>query len=168
MLNIIYTLKPFVEDNYKEVGVREYSRMMGITAPTASKRLKMFMSEDVLKSRKERGYLLFRANRDSGVLRDLSRIYWKQKLKKVIGFLNLEFYEPTIVLFGSLSKLESKKDSDVDLAIFTKFKKKLNLSKYEKDLKREIQIFSFKSLDKVNRELRMNILNGYLIQGELK
>lgn len=168
MLNILYTLKPFIEDNYEEVGVREYSRLMKITPPTASKILKGFEDEGLLKKRFERGYLLFRANKDSSFLKDFSRIYWKQKLKKIIEVLNSELHKPTIVLFGSLSKLETKKDSDIDLAIFTKFKKKVNLNKYEKDLGREIQVFSFRSLDKINKELKTNILNGYLIQGELK
>lgn len=168
MLNIIYNLKPFIEDNYEEVGVREYSRIIKTTAPTASKMLKGFESIDLLKSRSERGYLLFRANRENDILRDLSRVYWKQRLRKVIDFLNLEFHEPTIVLFGSLSKLETKKDSDIDLAVFTKFNKKINLSKYEKVLGREIQLFVFESLSKVNKELKINILNGYMLKGEFK
>ena len=168
MLNIIYNLKPFIEDNYEEFGVREYSRILKITAPTASKLLKGFESEGLLKSRKYRGYLLFRANRDSRILKDLATTYWKQELGEVIGVLNSKFHEPTIILFGSLSKLETKKDSDIDLAIFTKFNKRINLSEYEKNLGREIQVFFFKSLDKINKELKMNILNGYRIQGEFK
>ncbi len=169
MLKIIDNLHPFIEDCYKEVGVREYSRIIKTTPPTASKILKEFELEGLLKKRVDKGYLLFRANRESSVLRDLSKIYWKQKLEKVIEYINSQFYEPTIILFGSLTKLETKKDSDIDLVIFTEIKKDINLEKFEKDLRRKIQLFRFKSISDINsKELKTNILNNYIIQGVIK
>ena len=65
--------------------------------------------------------------------------------------------------------MEAKKDSDVDIVVFAKIKKKINLDKYEKNLGREIQLFKYNSLSKINsKELKMNILNGYILQGEIK
>lgn len=169
MLKIINSLYPFIEDCYTEIGVREYSRIMKITPPTASKLLKEFEVEGLLKKRMERGYLLFRANRESSTLKDLSKIYWKQKLKEVIEYINPQLYNPTIVLFGSLIKLETRKDSDVDLAISTNLKKNIDLEKFEKSFKRKIQLFKFESLSKINsKELKMNLLNSYIIQGVIK
>lgn len=168
MLKIFNELSPFIEDCYREIGIREYSRIMGITPPTASKILKKFESEKLLKKREDKRYLLFRTDRQSDILKDLSRIYWKQKLKKLINYLNQEFHDPSIILFGSLAKLEAKKDSDIDLAILSNINKNFNLGRYEKLLQRNIQLFVFKSLDNIKKELRINILNGYLIQGEIK
>ena len=125
--------------------------------------------EGLLKRRIDRGYLLFRANRENPLLKDLSKIYWKEKLKEVIEDINSRLYEPAIVLFGSLIKLEAKKDSDIDLAVFTGIKKNINLEKFEKNLKRKIQIFTFKSLSDINsKELKTNILNSYIIQGVIR
>ncbi len=169
MLKIINNLHPFVEDCYVEIGVREYSRLMKITPPTASKLLKEFEKEDLLKRRISRGFMLFRANRESSLLKDLSKIYWKSKLKNVIEYINLKLYEPTIILFGSLIKLETKKDSDIDLAVFTNLKKDINLEKFEKNFNRKIQLFKFKSISNINsKELKMNILNSSIIQGVIK
>lgn len=169
MLKIINNLHPFIEDCYNEIGVREYSRIMKITPPTASKLLKEFEVEGLLKKRKDRRYILFRANRENSTLKDLSKIYWKQKLKKVLEYLNSQLYNPTIVLFGSLTKLETKKDSDIDLTIFTHLKKNIDLEKFEKSFKRKIQLFKFESLSKINsKELKMNLLNSYIIQGVIK
>ncbi len=169
MLKIINSLEPFIEDCYREIGVREYSRITKITPPTASKLLKQFESEEILKKREERGYLLFRANRENSVLKDLSRIYWKQKLKGLIDYLNSLFYEPVILLFGSLIKLETKEDSDIDIAVFTNIEKKVDLKKFEKTLKRKIQLFRFKSLSDLNsKELKTSIINSYIIQGVIK
>ncbi len=169
MLKIINSLCPFIEDCYNEIGVREYSRIIKITPPTASKLLKELELEGLLKKRIDRGYLLFRANREDSILKDLSKIYWKQKLKDVIEYINSRLYDPTIVLFGSLTKLETKKDSDIDLTIFTNINKNINLEKFEKSFKRKIQLFKFKSISNINsKELKMNILNSYIIQGVIK
>lgn len=168
MLKIFNELSPFIEDNYLEINIRKYAKLIKVTPPTASKLLKYFEAEDLLKKRLDKGYLLFKANRESPVLKDIARLYWRQKLKKLIDYINADFYNPTILLFGSLSKLEAKKDSDMDIAIFTGINKKISLSKYEKELNRKIQLFIFKSLESVSKELKPNITNGYLIQGDLK
>jgi len=164
MLKYIYNLEPFFEDCYVELGVREYSRIMNMTPPTASKLLKQYVSEGFLKSRSERKYLLFSANRQSKIMKDFSRIYWSSKFIKLIEYLN-SFSPKAIVLFGSLSKLETKKKSDVDILVLGFSNKKINLEKFEKELKREIQIFQYDSLDKINKELKLNVINGYLLGG---
>ena len=168
MLKIINELKPFFEDCYKELGVREYARLSKITPPTASKILKEFASQNLLKKREERGFLLFRANRESSTLKNLSRIFWEDKLQKLTNYISEELYPDTIVLFGSLSKLEVSEKSDIDIAVFTKLKKEITLKAFEKSLGKEIQLFSFKSLDKVNKELRINIMNGHVQNGRLR
>ena len=168
MLKLFKELSPFIENCYSEFGVREYSRILKITAPTGSKMLKIFFSEGLLNKREERGNLLFRANRDSGIFLDISRSYWKQKLNELIYYLNSELYTPAIILFGSLSNLETKKDSDIDLMVLTNLKKKINLKEFERNLGRKVQLFLFKSLSSIPKNLKNSAINGYLIQGELK
>ncbi|MCK5449980.1 nucleotidyltransferase domain-containing protein [Candidatus Pacearchaeota archaeon] len=167
MLKIINDLSFYFEDCYKEFSVREYSREVRVSPPTASKMLNKFVSEGFLKRREERGFLLFRVNRENLIMRDLSRIYWSEKLKELIGFLGDELYSNSIILFGSLSKLEVTKESDIDIAVFSKSEKKINIDKSEKKLGRKIQVFVFESLEKVNKELRNNIMNGYVLEGYL-
>ena len=99
----------------------------------------------------------------------LSRLYWHQKLQKseLIGYLKEELLIPTIVLFGSFSKAEVAPNSDIDIAVFTATKKRLDLEKYEKKLKRKIHALLFKEREDVkNKGLLSNILNGYKISGE--
>lgn len=168
MLEIINNLKPFFEDCYRRINVREYSRITKKSPPTSSKLLHYYFKENFLKKEKSLNYIFFYANIESKEFIELSKIYWNYKLNKLIHFLNEKLMEPTVVLFGSLSKAESKKDSDIDLAIFAN-KKELNLSKFEKELKRNIQIFWFKSVKDIkNPELANNIINGFKLNGELK
>ncbi len=168
MLKIFNKLKPFIEDNYERISVRQYARIQGISPPTASKVLDGFYEEGLLRKEEDRQYIFYHANRDSDIFIDLSRIYWKEILKKsgLIDHLKKSL-DPVIILFGSLSKAEVKKDSDVDIAIFTASDIKYDLEPYEKKLKRSIQLFHFKRRDDVeNEELLNNILNGYIIEGD--
>ena len=90
------------------------------------------------------------------------------RLNELIKFFGDELYGNSIVLFGSLSKLEVTKDSDVDIVVFGGLKKDIDLSKFEKKLGREVQLFVFESLGKVNKELKNNIINGYVLGGYLE
>lgn len=165
MLKIINDLSPFFEDCYREISVREFARENGIAPPTASKMLKYFASKDLLKMHEERSFLLFRTNRESKIMKDLSRIYWQYRLHKLVDYLESNLHSKSIVLFGSLSKLEVKKDSDIDLAVFAVTKEEIKLNKLEKKIGRKIQLFIFDSIDNVNKELRMNIIRGHLLRG---
>ncbi|MBI2133285.1 nucleotidyltransferase domain-containing protein [Candidatus Woesearchaeota archaeon] len=77
-----------------------------------------------------------------------------------------EYLSPLTILFGSLSKAEAKSDSDIDIAVFSPTEKKMDLSKFEKKLKRKIDLFKFKDKNDVKTsELMNSILNGFIITG---
>jgi len=166
MLNIINNLAPFFEDCYRRVSVREYSKLIKVSPPTASKILMEYHKEGLLKRQKDRNYLFFFANIEDKLFRDLSKIYWRIKLKDVLELLEKKLINPIIILFGSLSKAEITPDSDIDIAIISN-KKEINLNDLEKKLKRNIQLFWFDSFDKIDKELRNNILNGYRLSGRI-
>lgn len=168
MLEIFNNLKPFFEDCYRRYSVREYAKIIKVSPPTASKILKSLNKEDLLKVTKENNYLFFWANKENKEFISLSRIYWYNKLKEFVDFLNTNLVNPVVILFGSLSKAEAKIDSDIDITIFAN-KKELNVQEFEEKLKREIQIFIFKSpKDVSNKELLNNILNGFILEGKVK
>lgn len=172
MLRILNNLTPFFEDNYARINIRRYSRLMEISPPTASKLLKSYEEEGLLESSRYERYIFFTANRDSKDFIDLSRMYWRSKLEGLISFLvDGLTIEPAVVLFGSLSKAEVKTDSDVDLAVIgldnaQDHFKDTDLSKFEKDVGRKIEIFGFKSLmDASKLPIWKAILNGYILRG---
>jgi predicted nucleotidyltransferase len=168
MLNIINNLKPFFEDCYRRVNVREYSRIMKISPPTASKILFKLNKEGLLIIEKDRNYIFYYANKNDGIFIELSRVYWRIKLSTLIDFLDKNIINPTIILFGSLSKAETRENSDIDLCIVGD-KKELNIKNFEDRLNRKIQLFSFNSISKIkNKELANNIINGCVLKGRLK
>ena len=168
MLNIINNLKPFIEDCYRRINVREYSRLMKVSPPTASKILSEFNKEGLLLIEKDRNYIFYYANKNDKIFIDLSRIYWKIKLNALINFLDENLTNPTIILFGSLSKAETKEDSDIDLCVIG-HKKEINLKNFENNLKRKIQLFFFSSIEDIkNKEIANNIINGYILNWRIK
>ena len=166
MLKIINNLKPFFEDCYRRINVREYARIMKISPPTASKLLARYKKEGLLKKEDDRIYINYFANKDNKTFIDLSRIYWSEKLKELVDHLDNKLLDSVLVLFGSLSKAEVNKNSDIDLAIFTLTKKEIDINSFEKKLGRRIQIFRFSERSSVSsQELLSNILHGYILRG---
>lgn len=168
MFKILNGLKPFFEDNYRRISVREYSDILKISPATASKKLEEFYKQGILKKQKDRIYVFYYANKDEPLFISLLRIYWQQHFKKIglLDFLEKELVNPTAVLFGSFAKAEINENSDIDLALFSSAKKDIDLIVFEKKLKRKIQLFMFKSIDDVkNKELLFNILNGFVLKG---
>ena len=166
MLKIINDMDPFFENCYARISVRQYARLRKISPPTASALLKMYEKEGLLIKEKDRTYIMFCANMESSDFIMLSRLYWQQRLHGLISSIE-EGTPDTIVLFGALSKAETKSESDIDLAVFGG--EKMDLERFEKYLKRSIQAFWFGSLRNVkDRELAKNIINGHILSGRMK
>ena len=167
MLNIINNLKPFFEDCYRRISVREYARILKISPPNASVILNNFVKEGLLLKEEDRRYHFFSVNRKSKMFVKLQQLYYQGKFKSLFEEIEKEFVSPVIILFGSFAKTEVSKNSDIDIAVFSVSKKKINLKKYEKKYGREIQLFVFKDRKKLekNEDLLNNILNGFIVSG---
>ena len=164
MLKIFNDLKPFFENNYKRINVREYSRIRGISPPSASKLLNELEKETLLNKEKERNYIFYSANKESKLFLELSKTYIFLKFQeiKLIDYFEKELINPHVVLFGSFSKAEINENSDIDLAIFASSKKSIDLNEFEKKLKRKIQLFIFTDQNDIkNRDLMKSIFNGF-------
>lgn len=161
MLNIFYNLEPFFEDVYSELSVREYARIKRCSPPTASKLLKGYAKEGLLISGKDRIYLLFRANRENDLFKDLARSYWKNRLSELLKDIHKDFLFEEIILFGSIAKIENTLNSDMDLYINIQ-RKEIDLSNIERKLKRKLQLHFKDSLK--NKNLSENIKKGVRIK----
>ena len=168
MLKIFDDLEPFFTDNYRRINVREYARMMNITPPTASKLLATYRDKGLINKEEDRNYIFYAANAENILFVHLSRVYWYLQLKKagITDYLEKELTAPLAILFGSYSKAEVTKDSDIDIAIFTASQRAINMAHIEKKMNRKIHLFMFKKRDDVeNPELLNNILNGFILLG---
>ncbi|MEA3430836.1 MAG: nucleotidyltransferase domain-containing protein [Nanoarchaeota archaeon] len=172
MFKEINTLKPFLEEPNKEFNVRELARLLNIAPATASKKLKYFTKNKILKQREERMLLLYKADLDSEFYKDLKIYYNIRKIKKsgLIEILNKFYLKPSITLFGSTATGLDTKTSDIDLFVETEQKSQIKeLKTFEKKINRTLQILTASDIKKLkNPHLINNILNGITIQGTLK
>lgn len=169
MLKIIDDLRPFFEDCYRRISVREYARLKKISPPTASTLLSGYHTAGLLSREADRRYLFFSASKGSSDFRDLSRIYWRSLLSPLVRHLEEELALPAVILFGSLANAEVRPDSDIDLAILApKSKKQLDVARFERALKRNIHIVWLPAQAKpAGDTLRQSVVNGYVLSGRM-
>ena len=87
----------------------------------------------------------------------------------MIEYLVSEYSNPVIVIFGSYSKGEDTEESDIDIYIETPSKKEIKIDKFEKILRKEIQIFKQSNLVQIeNKHLRNSIINGFCLNNSLE
>ena len=134
--------------------------------------LKKLLNEKIIKRIKEKDKMpYYVGNFDSPSYKNQKRMYALNKLYKT-GFLNhLQSLSDakTVIIFGSFSRSDWYENSDIDLFIYGSAQG-LNLSKYELDLEREIQLFECKdknNLKKFGEGLIKNIIKGNIIKGNL-
>ena len=88
----------------------------------------------------------------------------------LLSALNKFYLKPTIVLFGSASFGLDTETSDFDLLIISEKRKAFpHIKKFEKKLKRKLQLFIVGNIsDLKSKHLLNNVLNGITLQGRVK
>lgn len=166
MFKILNDLNVFFEDCSREISVREYARAKNVSPATASTLLKRYQSEGLLSGREERRFLLFKANEKSRSFIDMSRIFWRKQINELIYDMPSE---AAIILTGDISVAKNNIDSEVKLVFLSDQIIKIKTGKIEKKLKRKIEIINIEKLSDIkDGELMSDVLNGYIIRGELK
>jgi len=167
-------LKVFFDDPLPEgIGfqLREISRKINLAPKSVSIYLKKLESEGFIVKKKHRihNYPVYYANRDSELFKFYKKldIIYSIKEAGLLNYLYENLMPDAIILFGSASRGDDVKDSDIDIFIQSR-EKKLNLDKFEKELKRKINVFFESNFNKLSRELKNNIINGIILRGYLK
>lgn len=151
--------------------LREISRKADL-APTSVKiYLNELTKEEFIIKSKHRinSYPVYSANRSDEQFKFYKKIDITISIKEsgLLDYLSNQCMPDAIILFGSASKGEDLADSDVDLFLLCK-ERELALEKYEKQIKRKINIFFSTDFNKLSSELKNNILNGVILKGYLK
>lgn len=162
-------------DNPLPVGIgfqlREISRTIGLAPKSVKSYLDELEKADLILKKEHRihKYPVYYANRDNNYFRFLKRLNIIRRIKEsgLLDCLDEKCMPDVIILFGSASKGEDIETSDIDLYLQCD-EKKLDLNKYEKELKRKINILFEKNFNKLSEELKQNIINGDKLKGYLR
>ena len=159
----------FIDSDRDNIGLREISRLTGLSTPSVKLHLDKLVKEDILQKGDFRGMPVYWAHQADERFRYLKKINTINKLYStgLIEYLVNVCQPDVIILFGSASRGEDMKESDIDIYIQSE-EKKLALTEYERKLQRKIQLHCYTNFNKLSPELKNNILNGIIIEGYLK
>jgi len=154
----------------KWIHLRELARRSRTSPNTVKAYVKKETKKGTLKTKKEGNMVLYKANMENEDyttrkrLSNISKIFDSGTVKHLDKYYN---HPQAIVLFGSYSKGEDISTSDIDIAVITPEKKRPDLNRYEKILKRKIELSLFTNKD-ISKEFFNNLINGFVLKGFLK
>jgi len=152
----------------EKLRVRQIERSVNIPLPSAIRYVKELIGEGILRKITISNTDFYTADRSSKRFLEEKRLFNLKSLPPLIEYIIAEYNNPVIVLLGSYSRGEDTENSDIDLYVEHPSRIK-GIEKFEKSLKRDIQIFNYKSINEVrNKEFANNIANGIVMNGFLE
>ncbi len=139
-------LEYFFEHPYEEIYLAKLSETTKVNVFTTKQIVDELVINGFLIQKKLGKMRILKANTESLLFRYLKIYYTLMKLEKsgLVEYLLKKISNvSSILLFGSGAKGEDTEKSDIDILVIGKKKSKLNLEKFEKKLKRKIQLFVF-------------------------
>ena len=115
----------------------------------------------------KRKYPTYKADLESKKYKSNKKIYNLAEIKPITNFLKDKLMPKAIILFGSYARGEDIENSDIDIFVECQ-KEDIDLSKFEKQLNRKIQLHFKKEFKSYPKELKNNIINGIVLDGYLE
>jgi predicted nucleotidyltransferase len=170
---MLRVLECFMQEPNREFTLKDISQIIKLAHTSVKTNLekltKMKLINEKLEKKGKRTYPLYKANKLNS---DFTKYKKINNLTKILEsglkeYLKEKLMPKTIILFGSFDRGEDEENSDIDLYIEAK-EEKLDLKKFEKILKRKIQLQFNQNINNYPNELKNNIINGTKIHGYLE
>jgi predicted nucleotidyltransferase len=155
-------LELYFENPSKKFTVREISRLSKLPKSTVHKYLLNLKKQNIIsKDNRALDSLLFKTRKINYFVENIVSV---GLLDEIIDKLN----PSCIILFGSIRKGDSSKESDIDLFAETSLKSEIDFSIYEKRLKHKVQIFTENDIHDLQNNLLNNVVNGIKLYGSFR
>jgi predicted nucleotidyltransferase len=171
--NIFKLLAVFFDDPIPEGSgfqLRELSRKISLAPKSVKTYLDELEKENLIVKKEHRihKYPVYYANVENRYFRLLKRLNTIRSISEcgLLAYIDDKCMPDVVILFGSASRGEDIKGSDLDLFVGSD-EKRLILARYEAELGRRINIFFEKRFDRLSEELKKNIINGDKLKGYL-
>lgn len=127
------------------------------------------MIKEASEKKGKRKFPVYTADLESVAYRKYKRVINILKLAEsgLVEHLKNKLMPQSIVLFGSYAQGEDIEESDIDIFLECK-KKELDLSKFEKQFNRKIELHFKEKFKEYPPELKNNIINGIVLGGYLE
>lgn len=167
--NTYKILELFIEFPLKDFSIRGLARELKLSHGTVLKHMTDFEKLELIKKKDETLYPTYYANTESESYKFYKKnsLVFKLKESKLLNYIQKETLPSSIILFGSGAKATFTEKSDLDVFVESK-EAKLDLSRFEKKLKRKINLLFEPDINNLSKELRNNIMNGIILYGFVK
>lgn len=147
--------------------IKEISREINLAPTSVKKHITDLEEEGIIIKKKGDRFYGYMANRESEKFLFYKKILNLITLKEsgLVEHINNLTHPKTTILYGSYLKGEDISESDIDLFIISKTKKDVKLDNFEKILKRKIHLIVEEDIKKINKNLKLEIINGLVLQG---
>ena len=147
----------------------EIAKLLDVSPPAVMKALPDLEKESQIKITKDKRWSIG-LNRDNYKMLQLKRVDNLRLIYEtgLADFLEKEFAGAAIILFGSYPRGEDIINSDIDIAVIGRKDKTLDLTKYEKELERQININFYDSFKNIHKNLKENLCNGIILAGSVE
>lgn len=154
----------------QKLSQREISIMLQVSPTAISNSIKKLKENKLIKLEKTKTINFISFNRENRRAMELKRTLNLKNIyiSELSDYLEENLPGSTIILFGSYSRGEDIFSSDIDIAVIERKEKLLELEKYEKILKRKINLNFYNSWKDIHKHLKNNILNGILLHGSIE
>lgn len=155
--NMDNILEVLYERPQESFTIREIEKITKIPRTTVSEYLRIMNKKNLL-------------NKESLIFKIKKINYFTEKIVSsgLIDYIIEELNPSCIILFGSIRKGESDKESDIDLFVETHINKKIKLEKYERTLKHKVSLFIENKIGDLPENLFNNVVNGIKLYGSFK
>jgi len=160
----------FVDQPLKIHFIKQISRKINLAPTSVKLHLEKLEGGNIIVKEKGDRFFGYIANRDNEDFLFYKKIFNLIKIKEsgLTDFIIKSAHPNAIVLYGSYLRGEDIEKSDIDLLIISKTRRVLELGKFERILKRKIHLISEDSVNKLNKYLKADILNGLTLNGYIK
>ena len=167
--SLFKVLNVFFDDPVKDFQLREISRQIKLHHKSVAIYIRKLLKLGLIKLNTKTLYESYNANSESHMF-----LHYKKSINLIkiydsglVEYLYEKLMPSCIVAFGSYAKGADIKDSDIDIFLETK-EEKIDVAKYEDKLGRKIQLVFEKNINDLTKELRNNIINGIVLNGNLR
>ena len=162
------TLMYFISNPESEVHIRGLAGEIESSYSTVRDSLEKLREKGYLEYREEGNLKKYAPSREK--FRKIKQVINIKQIKEsgLVEYLEKELRPETIVLFGSYLEGRDKQGSDIDLAVIGGRSKELDLSDFEEELGREVQLTRVRDLKEESSEFKNTLANGLVLQGYLE
>ena len=161
-------LQAFFDEPNKKFQLRELARITSISLPSVIQHTKKLFKQGLIQEITSGIYTGYKSSMNNKY-RILKRNDMLIRLIEngLIKQLEEKFTPNTIVLYGSAADGGDDERGDIDIFIQSN-PGEINLEKYEKELKRKINIVFEPNIEKIDNKLKNTLANGIVLSGFLK